>query len=57
MMAEKALKDVHHAMLAQDYETAIERANAAIVEARMMLNSIKIMQESPYAVREQAQTV
>lgn len=57
MMAEKALKEVHTAMLAKDYDMAIERALTAGVEVKMMLNSIKLMQENPHALRQQAQTV
>jgi hypothetical protein len=52
MMAEKALKEVHTAMLAKNYDEAIERALTASTEVKMMLNSIKLMQEDSYALRQ-----
>lgn len=41
MMAEKALKKLHEAMLARDYDAALEQANIAIVEARLTYNAIR----------------
>jgi len=53
MMAERALKKAHDAILDNDYDKAIEHAIVAITEAKMMYNSIKIMQEKSNALREQ----
>jgi hypothetical protein len=53
MMAERALKKAHDAMLENDYDAAIEHTVIALAEAKMMYNSIKIMQEKNNAVREQ----
>lgn len=52
MMAEKALKEVHLAMLAQDHGAAIEAAHKALVEVKMTLNSIVLMQEKTHAVHK-----
>lgn len=57
MMAERALKKAHDAMLENDYDAAIEHTVAAIAEAKMMYNSIKIMQEKNNAIREQTASV
>ena len=57
MMAERALKKAHDAMLENDYDVAIEHTIAAITEAKMMYNSIKIMQEKNNALREQTAPV
>ena len=46
MMAERALHEVHKSMLRGDYETALEEANIALVETRIMINSIKDMREN-----------
>ena len=40
MKAERALKDMHNAMLERDYDKALEHAKVAIVEAKMTYNSI-----------------
>ena len=45
MMAEKALKQAHEAVLKNDFDGAIEQTLQAIVEARIMLNSLKDMKE------------
>ena len=45
MMAEKALKEAHEAVLKNNFDGAIEHTLQAIVEARLMLNSLKIMKE------------
>jgi hypothetical protein len=57
MMAERALKKAHDAMLENDYDEAIEHTLAAITEAKLMYNSIKIMQEKNNALREQTASV
>ena len=41
MMAEKALKDLHEAMLRKHYDAAIEHAMKAMVEVKMTLNAIR----------------
>ena len=46
MMAERALHEVHKSMLKGDYATALEQANVALVETRIMANSIKDMREN-----------
>jgi hypothetical protein len=46
MMAEKALKELHNAMLERDYDTALERALEAMVEVKLTYNSIKHIKES-----------
>jgi hypothetical protein len=45
MMAEKALKNAHDAMLDRDYDVALGESLAAIAEAKMMYNSIKHQME------------
>jgi hypothetical protein len=46
MMAEKALKQAHDAVLDNDLDAAIEHTLEAIVEARLMLSSLKVMKEA-----------
>ena len=45
MMAEKALKKLHNAMLENDYESAIDAAMEAMADVKLTLNAIKDMQE------------
>jgi len=45
MKAERALKDLHEAMLMRDYEQAIHFALQALVETKLTLNAIKHEQE------------
>lgn len=45
MLAEMALKAAHDAMLKRDYAEAIEQGFIAIAEAKLMVNSIRDMQE------------
>ena len=45
MMAENALKTVHHAALHNRYDEAIEAATMAITELRVAIASLKIMKE------------
>lgn len=40
MMVERAMKELHNAMLERDYDKALEHAKVAIVEAKMTYNSI-----------------
>lgn len=46
MMAEKALKDLHNAMLDRKYAEALEHGIQAQVEIRMALNAIKHTMET-----------
>ena len=41
MAAEKALKDLHNAMLERDYEKAYSKGMDALVEVRMTMNAIR----------------
>ena len=45
MMAEKALRDAHEAVLENNLDAAIEQTTQAIVETRLMLRSLQIMKE------------
>ena len=45
MMAEKALRDAHNAVLERDLDEAIEQTIEALVQVRMMLVSLKHMKE------------
>jgi len=54
MMAERALRDLHAAMLRNDHEEAMEHALAAMAEARMTYNSIVLMKEKRDALHEVA---
>lgn len=45
MMAEKALKELHEAMLAKKFEAAKEAALRCISEARIAYHSIGVMEE------------
>lgn len=46
MMAEKALKDAHDAVLEKDLDRAMEKTMEALVQSRLMLVSLKHMKES-----------
>ena len=41
MMAEKALKDLHEAMLLRLYDEAIEKGMEAIAEVRLAIHAIR----------------
>jgi hypothetical protein len=45
MMAEKALKDAHNAVLERNLDEAIEQTIEALTQTRMMLVSLKHMKE------------
>lgn len=45
MMAEKALKELHEAMLARKFEAAKEAALRCISEAKIAYHSIDVMEE------------
>ncbi len=53
MMAEKALRDLHTAMLEGNHEKAMEFALVAIAEAKLTRNAIKHMLEEKDARRSQ----
>jgi len=46
MMAEKALRELHNAMLQNDHEAALEHALQAMVEVKLTYNSIQHMKDS-----------
>lgn len=52
MMAEKALKEAHIHMLGNDHDKAIEKILVTMTEAKMTLNSIKLMKENNHALRK-----
>ena len=45
MDAEQALKDAHNAVLEQDLDLALAKAYDAIVNARLVLNALRLMKE------------
>lgn len=47
MMAEKALKELHEAMLLKKYDDALKHAETALVEVRMTMIAIRHEKESP----------
>lgn len=49
MMAEKALRDLHEAMLENNYDKALEHALVAVAETRLTYQSIKEMKEKESA--------
>lgn len=57
MMAEKALKELHNAMLNNDHATAMKAGMDAMVEVRMTMNAINHMKEQQNALRKQTETV
>ena len=52
MMAEKALKEVHAAMLANQHDRALTHSMQALVECVRMVDAIKYMKEKDNAVRQ-----
>ena len=45
MMAEKALKNAHDAVLHKDFDAAVDYAVEAIVQSRLMLNALNHQRE------------
>lgn len=45
MMAEKALKNLHNAMLENNYDAALEAGLEALTDVRLTIQAIKDMQE------------
>jgi hypothetical protein len=54
MMAERALRDLHAAMLHNDHEEAMEHALTAMTEVKMAYNSIVLMKEKRDALHQVA---
>jgi hypothetical protein len=54
MMAERALRDLHAAMLCNDHEEAMEHALTAMTEVKMAYNSIVLMKEKRDALHQVA---
>ena len=46
MMAEKGLREVHKAMLENDFETAMEAAIQTLVDTKLLVNAIKDMKDA-----------
>jgi hypothetical protein len=46
MMAEKALKEAHNAMLEGKYDVAIEAGLKALAETKLMITAVKDMKEN-----------
>ena len=57
MMAEKALKEAHHAMLERQYDEAIEKALTAMAETKLMITAIRDMKEHQDAIYKQTASV
>ena len=57
MMAEKALKELHNAMLNNDYAAAMKAGMDAMVEVRMTMNAINHMKDKENALRKQTAPV
>lgn len=53
MMAERALKDVHLAVLSHDYDRALEECQKAITESRIMALTLTVMKEKAHGIRKQ----
>lgn len=52
MMAEKALKEVHRAMLANKYDEALLHTVETLIQTGRMIDAIKHMKEKDNAVRQ-----
>lgn len=57
MMAEKAIRDGHLAMLRNDYDEAIRLTTVALIECSRLMDAIVTTKERSDAVRQQAKTV
>lgn len=51
--AERALKNLHDAVLLKKYDLAKEEAKKAIVESKLTYNAILAMEEDHHALRKQ----
>ncbi|NBW15237.1 MAG: hypothetical protein EBR82_45310 [Caulobacteraceae bacterium] len=57
MNAERALKNLHEAILMKKFETAKHEAMKAVVESKLTYNAILAMEEDNDALHKQAATV
>lgn len=57
MMAEKALKKTHEAVLAKDLDQAIAHALTSVTECHLLVAALKDMKEKEHAVRKQTAPV
>ena len=59
MRVEKLLKEMHNSLLDKDMVNAHHKALALIVEARVLCNTLTLMQEkeNEHALRQQAPTL
>ena len=59
MSIETTLKEMHNALLERDMETAMQKATILLVEAKLLQNTLVIMQEKEeqHALRQQAPTL
>jgi hypothetical protein len=57
LATETNMKKAHDALLANDYDLAIESMLEAVVDAKMTLNAIQHMKDLNNALRKQAETV
>lgn len=48
MMADRALKEAHTAVLERDYDKAIEHTMVALAETKLMLSALKDMKEKAF---------
>lgn len=53
MMAERALKDAHLAVLSHDYDRALQECQNAITESRIMALTLTVMKEKANGIRKQ----
>ena len=56
MMAEKALKDLHEAMLMKQYDAALKHAEEALVEVRLTAAAIRHEKEQNSNERDRTRT-
>lgn len=52
MMAEKALKEVHHAVLENNYDKALLHSVETLIEVSRMMDAINHMKEKDNALRQ-----
>ena len=55
--AERAMKELHEAMLKHDYARAMKAGMDAMVEIRMTMNAINHMKDQQNALRKQTASV
>ena len=57
MNAERALKNLHNAILVKNYNIAKQEALKAVVESKLTYNAILAMEEDQHALHQQTATV